>query len=634
MNSAPRLLHALAACFVLGATTAQSPVDPPPWWAVNDNVTVSLYWSFDGPAPTTPTLEIVPQWYSQAQTVMLLSNVIQLPGLTGQALGLPAGPPAAGSIDLQVDNDPYPDWIKIFWFQFDAFEGVGSSIVHELEKSLNYDRAILSSQTVSLGGGWEKTTVMAQLIPQPNDEGIDWSFLTTGANAALIDNLFVNSKCVKPGPDNDGDASGDLVGGPLNLSLAAPGVDCRAVAITEGPAPTFQRRYWVSTRASGVGAAHTVLQLNPAGVVISTTPLPVTAALAPAGAMDLAVEVVNVGPLGSVQFVYALVDSRATTGFVDLIAINATTAALAPASQNVRLVGFPAIPTPSTNFGLAFDPSGDLGAGTFWVSDPGSNNVYEFARNGVLRNTESLGGGVTGLVGLGYDDTLGNFYGLSRASLPTPSGPINVHGVEWSGYDSELTGNRFCGNLNLASGGSPGGFAAGLEVYRSRSAPTSQLNLVCLVETPGNPLGVRWLYEIAGPVSFGWSLLGRCHLRDVGPFRGVPFAGSTIEVALSGVPNTVFASLILGFSNTTSAVGPLPLSLSGILGWDESILSVSPDVMSALVPATTPGEFRQQIAIPSTVAGYTPVFFQWLGLDSSVQGFFAMSQAAKTVIYP
>ncbi len=74
----------------------------------------------------------MPQWYSQAQTVMLLSNVIQLPGLTGQALGLPAGPPAAGSIDLQVDNDPYPDWIKIFWFQFYAFEGVGSSIVHEL----------------------------------------------------------------------------------------------------------------------------------------------------------------------------------------------------------------------------------------------------------------------------------------------------------------------------------------------------------------------------------------------------------------------------------------------------------------------------------------------------------------------
>jgi hypothetical protein len=58
-------------------------------------------------------------------------------------------------------------------------------------------------------------------------------------------------------------------------------------------------------------------------------------------------------------------------------------------------------------------------------------------------------------------------------------------------------------------------------------------------------------------------------------------------------------------------------------------------VNTPLLVPTSPGEFVFPVAIPPVAAlGYTPVFFQWLALDSSVQGFFAMSQAGKTVIYP
>lgn len=638
MNRVPHPLPAFAAGLLLAAAAAaQTPVEPPPWWRVNDNVTVSLYWDFNGPAPLQPTFAVVPAWYNPNVTVFVPSgNIVQVAGPTGAAIGLAAGAAAAASLDLTVDNDPYPDWIKIFWFQFDAFEGVGSSVAAEIEKSLNYQRATVTQTSVPLGLGWERVTVQAQLIPQPDDEGIDWSFLTNGQSAALIDNLFVNSKCVKPGPDETGDAAGAVVPGSLrNLTQLAPGFDCRAVARTEGPPPTFQRRYWVSTRAASAGALHQVLQLNAAGTVVNATALPVSSTAAPNGAMDLAVETVNIAPIGSVQFLYALVDARQTPGGnVELIAINASTGLLAPA-RNVTLVGFPAIPTAATNFGLAFDPSGNFGNGTFWVSDP-SGNAHEFDRSGALLATVPLGPGASDVVGFGYDDTLGNFYGFSRAPQQTPTTAIAAHGFEWSGRDFQPTGNRFCGDLTLPNGAGPrGGLALGLEVCRSRSAPTSQLDLVCLVETPGNPLGQRWLYELAGPVSFGWSLLGHCHLRDTGPFHGLPFVGSTMEVALSGVPQTLFAALYLGFSNQTSPFGPLPLPLSTVLGWNESVLSVSPDANSPLLLPAAPGEFVLPIAIPPAAAlAYTPVFCQWLALDSGVQGFFAMSQALKTVIYP
>lgn len=642
MNAAPRHLPVLAGLLLGTAAFAQTPVDPPPWWRVNDDVTVSLYWNFDTPfAPGTfppPSFAVVPPWYSPTVTTGVASANLRYLAALGGNVGVLAlqgsGAAQAATLDLTVDNDPYIDWIKVFWFQFDAFEGTGGSITAEIEKSLAYDRAIVSQQTVSLGNGWERVTIEAQLIPQPDDEGIDWSFLSSG-NTVAIDNLFVNSKCVKPQPDQTGDAFG-AVSGRRNLTLATGGLDCRAAAITEGPAPTFVRRTWISTRATTAAAQHQLLQVNALGQVVGSTSLPFTAGIAPGGAMDLAVETVPVAPIGSQQYVYALVDGRQTVGGnVVLVAVDANTGLLAPA-RNVVLNGFPPLPAQTANFGLAFDPSGDLGAGTFWVSDQ-AGNAYEFRRsNGALLTTASFGGGTTDVTGLGYDDTLGRFYGFSRQVQPTPTTPVRASGFEWSGYDLQRTGNRFCGDLTLPNGAGPrGGLAGGLEVFRSRATPTSQLTMVCIVDTPNNPNGQQWLYEVAGPFGFGWSLLGRCGMRDTGPFRGLPFVGNTLEVTLTGVPDTLFASLFLGFSNTSSPAGPLPLPLSTLLGWQESVLSVSPDVNTGLLLPTTPGTFVFPIAIPASAAlGYQSIFCQWLCLDAGVPGFFAMSQAGKTVLYP
>jgi hypothetical protein len=270
-----------------------------------------------------------------------------------------------------------------------------------------------------------------------------------------------------------------------------------------------------------------------------------------------------------------------------------------------------------------------------FTDNVGNGHMIEYSRTGLPGAIQDA---PAQCVGLGYDSALGNFYGFSRAPQPTPFGPIEVNGFEWSGYDFQSTGTRFCGDLSVQNGlaGPPGGRAAGLEVYRRLSAvpvPRSSLSLACVVEAPNattTPPGRQWLYELSGPFGFGYSVLGRCGMRNGPPFVGSP----NFEVTLKGVPHSLFAMLFIGFSNTASAIGPLPIPLTPLLGWPESILSISPDISSPLLLPSAPGEFSLPIPIPPNPSlAYAPLFFQWLAIDTSITGGLALSQAGKTVLY-
>ena len=125
MNFAPFPLSALLAGFLLcGAAAAQIPVDPPPWWRVPDDVTVSLFWDFNAGPASPPNIAVVPTWYSPLITGPTFSpNVVGIPALAGHAgcVGLlGTGVPQAGFFNMKVDNDPHLNWVKLFWFQFDA----------------------------------------------------------------------------------------------------------------------------------------------------------------------------------------------------------------------------------------------------------------------------------------------------------------------------------------------------------------------------------------------------------------------------------------------------------------------------------------------------------------------------------
>jgi hypothetical protein len=615
-----RLGSAFALCAAFGAATAaQTPVKPPPWWRVNDDVTVSLAWDFDNPVTfLQPSLAVVPTWYNAAVTGFVVPpTVVWQPafaGHTGVLSLVGTGAPTSANVELKVDNDPHIDWIKIFWFQFDAFEGTSGDIKRLIEKNLaQYGRASVEQEIEPLGGGWDRVTIKALLIPQPDDEKMVWELIENSFGTVAIDNLFVGSKCVKPG-DEKGGALGQVDGLSFDL-FAATGTQCNAAAVTEGPAPTFARTYWVSTRSAAPGVFHQVVRLNQAGVLVGATPIPDTVAQAPLGAMDLAVEVV---PGTGQQFVYAVVDRRPSGGNVALLALNSA-GTLLPA-QSVTLATMPA--PIGQKLGLAFDPSGELGAGTFWVTDE-LGTAHEFNRAGVLLGSHPI---PAGTVGFGYDHTYGYFYGFRGTPLPSPTGPVQVNGYEWSGFDFAPTGVEFCGDRTIPNpGGTPGGTASGLEVYR-RGA-TGEFRMVAVVQLQSPPTTV--LYEMKGPFRYGWSLMGRCGMRGGPAFEGSP----TFEITLSGVPDAVVAGLYAGLSNDVWSAVPLPLPLSG-LGIDESFVSVSLDVpLGAFVPSA-PGEFSHAVLLPFAGGlANTPLFFQWIVLDPSVPGGMAATQAGKTLAY-
>lgn len=628
----PSAMFLAAAC---GSLVAQTPANPPPWWRVNDDVTVSLFYDFSGATPLQPTLSATPSWYSAAQTAWTLpGNVLVLPSLTTHNSVLAmvgTGAPQTAQLTLKVDNDPHLDWIKVFFFQYDEFKGTSGSVAAAIRKDLGkYGRATVTEESrVSIGGGWETVTVTAKLVPQPDDEKIDWSFFENAFGTVAIDNLFVNSKCVKPGDDEKGGALGKLDSYLGDLFTTGGVLECRGAAVTQGSAPTFTRTYWVGTRSTTPGSFHQILRLNQTGTLLGSTLLPDSVLSAPLGASDLAVAP---GPLPlSPARVYVLVDARPSSPNVVLRAIDSSTGLYLGITEDLVLPPFAApIGQP---LGLAFDPTGGIqpGDGSFWVSD--ANGVcYEFSRT--LPGTQtlletrpisvSLPG--AGFAGLGYDEKFGRFYGFSPNLRTSPLGPIRVNGFEWSAHSFQATGTEFVGYQDIPLVPN-GGEAIGLDVYRRGG--TGEFRMVCVVRDPLT--SHCHLYELEGPYGFGWSQLGTCGMQGGPPFEG----GTSFAVTLRGLPTASLAILYGGFSNTTFSGSPLPLPLALLgPGFEESHLSVSLDVNLGAYTPTTPGRFVAPVPLPPAAGLHNvPVFFQWIPFDTSVPGLMAMSHAGKTVVY-
>ena len=619
------LLPSLALLALCASARAQTPVKPPPWWGVHDDVTVSLYWNFDSGLPTaTPDFAAVPAWFDnpvQVTTMALSPNLQWIANLNGHAgvVGLAGtgGAAQAASMALTVDNDPHLDWVKVFWFQFDEFKGAGGDVAKQIEQQLNkYGRAIVSRKSDSLGAGWQRVTIEAELIPQPDDEKIDWTFLDNSVGTAAIDELYVSSRCIKPKPDERGEAMGKVVDAPLNLT-ALTGRSCSAAARTAGPAISPAARYWIGAAGATPSAPQELFQLSDAGVVIGTpVALPSTAAAAPLGITDLCVETLR-DPTGNVlqETVYALVDLRSSGGTVNLFAFDAHNNGQRLPALDVALTAFPAVP--QQRFGVTFDKDGDDGAGTFWVSTrqaatPGAYPAFEFSRSGALLQQLFLpvGGGMA------YDDALGRFYMFSAEPEATPSGPIHVNGYELSAYSNEVTGTRFCGDLTLqAPGATRGGDALGIEAYRfDLGATGSELRLVCVADVGGQ----QFVYEVAGPFGYGYSRFGRCGMRN-----GPPFLGGAFDVTLEGVPDSLFAVTYMGTSSLAVPIGV------------EAFASILPDTNSPLIAPSPVGSFALTVNVPqNALLAYAPVFFQWVVLDTTAPGFVGFSQAGKTVLYP
>ena len=630
MEHHSKLLSSLILGLIVVNAVAQAPENPPPWWGVQDNVTVSLSWTFDTAFPNgqpdpVPSFAVTPSWYNNPSPWTASSNVTWIANLAGQqgVCGLVGN--GTATIDLFVDNDPHLDWVKIFFFQFDTFEGAGGEISNTIHESLqDYGRAAVTEKTKSLGNGWERTTVTAQLIPQPNDEDIDFVLIETLSGTIGIDNLHVSSKCEKPRPDEVGDALGKVMG-VLNLSTATGGRRAGSLAVSRGTAINPARRLWVAVEGFTPSSPFELLQLSalglPTGIV---SLLSVNGQQAPLGPLDMDVERIRTSPTTWQEYIYVLIDSRPSGGSLRIEALDANTSAPSP-SQSVQLL----VPPFAANqkMGLAFDPSGDTGAGSFWVAGQttttGTWRALEFDRAGVLTGAVLNSFDVPSETsGMAYDATLGNFYCFSANTTSGPSGtPIRSNGTEISGFDGLPTGVRFCGDLNLqpAGGALPGGIASAMSMYRTFTGLNSQVQFTCIADFGAD----QYLYELAGPFRYGYSRYGSCGMQN-----GPPFLGGNFDVTLSGVPNSLFAVMFLGSSYDNTPLSP------GIQA--ESVASVlSPLVSSGLLAPVSTGEFSFAISLPATSAlAYSETFFQWVVLDTMAPGFLGFSQAGKTVIYP
>jgi hypothetical protein len=618
---------------LFGATAlAQGPVNPPPWWGIVDDVTVSLSWNFNtafaaGQPTVTPDFEAVsPNWYNNPSPWTASSNIEWIATLGGQTgvcgLNGTGTPGLTANLNLFVDNDPHLDWIKIFWFQVDIFEGSTGSVTQSIKEALqDYGRATVTEKSSNLGSGWTQLTVSAQLIPQPDDEEIDFQFIEDAFGTVAIDNLHVSSKCIKPRPDEEGGALG-RVRNNINLT-ATTGRDCKCFAVTKS-STTAAERYWVAAKGPGL-LPHEFFEVDAAGNAIGIiVVLPTSGSQSPLGPLDIAVERQALTPTTYQDWIYVLVDTRPGGGAIEVRALNANMSGSLNLAQSTTINSSTLMT--GQRMSLAFDPTGQSptgvpGAGSFWIGGMNATGNWvaiEYNRAG-LTTGDSFSIPVDSH-GMAYDEALGNFYCFSADPVSTPSGAlIQCNGSEISGYDLQPTGVRFCGDLNLTAAGSPpGGIATSMSIFRSNSSAQSDISFSCVVESGAE----QQYYEIAGPYRYGYSRYGKASMQN-----GPPFLGGSFDVTLEGVPNSLFGMLFLGTQSANIPLGP------GIQ--PEAVASLLPSASTSLLPVIAPGNFSQSIPLPnSAILSYSEAFFQWVLLDTTAPGFLGFSQAGKTVLYP
>lgn len=623
------LLESLALSALCATVAAQTPVDAPPWWGVQDDVTVSIAWDFDNGSgalpPQQPDFQVAAPWYQNPAPWSATGTALQfLPTFQGHQ-GVYAlvgnGTPISATLDLFVDNDPHLDWVKLFWLQYDEYDQSGLGLSAQIQQQLaKYGRAAVTEEREAIGNGWDRVTISAELVPQPDDEAVDWRFVESALGTVAIDNVFINSRCVKPRPDEVGEAMGLVTDGAqqsVNLTLQT-GRQCRAVAVTSGNTANPGRRLWVA--AVGLpGQQHTTFELTANGqTTVNATNLPTAVSAAPFGPMDMAVETVEL-PSGVLQeWVYVLI--RLSSGDLVIHAIDATTNQVDPAKSLLVPAGAAPFAT-GQKLGLAFDPDGDSGNGSFWISgqttvQPIADRALEYAASGVPAAPINAFDVPSETTGIAYDVTMGNFYCFSMAPVQRPGGPdIQVNGYEISGYDERPTGVRFCGDLAIPNPtGSPGGVASGMTMYRTFGGPNSELRLACVADVGTT----QFYYELAGPFRYGYSRYG-----TIGMDNGPPFLGGSFDITLRGVPDSLLAALFIG-----DTVANVPVGI-------EAFASINAFVNAGPFTPVAPGRFSFPIALPPNPAlSYYEAFFQWVVLDGTAPGFLGFSQAGKTVLYP
>ena len=135
----------------------------------------------------------------------------------------------------------------------------------------------------------------------------------------------------------------------------------------------------VGAAFGAAGQSHDLLEVDPgAQAVVNSFPLPTTPGASPSGPMDMTTETAFPAGGPPQEWVYTLL--RTANGALAIDAFNVNTGLFDPLKS--RLIGAANVPfATNQRLGLAFDPDGDLGLGSFWITGqtaapPNTSNTH------------------------------------------------------------------------------------------------------------------------------------------------------------------------------------------------------------------------------------------------------------------
>lgn len=194
-------LTALRICAVLAALflviPAQAQTEAPDWWGVRDLKTVSLLYQFDSDSTTLKPDTVVAfdnsNGTSSAQIKKQNTDWVSILRDHTGVLGLQQDITGKAQMQLGVGSLLNGNQPKQVRYQFDAFtNSTHLSTTPETSIYGTTEHTIVSVN--QLRYGWVRITGMFDILGQPNQHQLTWTFNDAFFGDVAIDNLYVSAK--------------------------------------------------------------------------------------------------------------------------------------------------------------------------------------------------------------------------------------------------------------------------------------------------------------------------------------------------------------------------------------------------------------------------------------------------------
>ncbi len=183
----------------LATMSHAQPVDPPPTWGIDDGVSTSLTFLFNGDVhPPVPELSVgFPGW--TGGQMVLTGNTSWIAALNGRSgvIGFGPGANGLGTLELTIGNLRNPSLFKEVFLQYDRLVTGGTGVGHTQGTDPNSQISNIQTAIVQLANGWERVTQTFVITPQPSFEFFRFAITSDPTGGGVgIDNIYVHTHCI------------------------------------------------------------------------------------------------------------------------------------------------------------------------------------------------------------------------------------------------------------------------------------------------------------------------------------------------------------------------------------------------------------------------------------------------------